>query len=58
MRNLTALDGLVRAVAAVVIVIAHEVFGDTLLITAHELFRVAQVTENCREEETQWLSQR
>lgn len=46
--TLTALDGLVRTVAAVLIVVTHKVFGDALLITAHELFGVARVTEDWR----------
>lgn len=53
---LTALDGLVRAVAAVVIVVAHKVFRDTLPVTAHELLGATRVVKNWRRNTERSLS--
>lgn len=44
--SLTALRGLVRAVATVFVVVAHEVFGDALAVLAHELVAAARVVEH------------
>lgn len=45
-RSLTALLRLVGAVAAVVVVVAHEVFGNALAVLAHELAAGASVVEH------------
>lgn len=44
--RLTALLRLVGAVAAVVVVVAHEVLGDALSVLAHELVAAARVVEH------------
>lgn len=44
--SLTALLGLVGTVAAVVVVVAHEVLGDALSVLAHELVAAARVVEH------------
>lgn len=44
--SLTALLRLVGAVAAVVVVVAHEVFGDAPSVLAHELVAAARVVEH------------
>lgn len=44
--SLTALLRLVGAVAAVVVVVAHKVFGDALSVLAHELVAAARVVEH------------
>lgn len=43
---LTALLRLIRAVATVVVVVAHEVFGDALPVLTHELVAAARVVEH------------
>lgn len=48
-RTPTTLRGLVRAVAAVVIVVADEVLGNALAVLAHELPLVARVVVHCEE---------
>lgn len=44
--SLTALLRLVGAVATVVVVVAHEVFGDALSVLAHELVSATRVVEH------------
>lgn len=44
--SLTALLRLVGAVAAVLVVVAHEVLGDALPVLAHELVAAACVVEH------------
>lgn len=41
-----ALLGLIRAIAAVVVMVAHKVSGDTLLVLAHELVAAARVVKH------------
>lgn len=45
-RPLTTLLGLVGAITAVVVVVAHKVLGDALSILAHELIAAAGVVEH------------
>lgn len=43
---LTALLRLVGAIAAIVVVVAHKVFGDALTVLTHELVVAARVVEH------------
>lgn len=47
MAPLTTLLGLVWTIAAVAVMVTHEVLGDTLSVLAHELIAAARVVEHC-----------
>lgn len=44
--SLTTLQGLIGAIAAIVVMVAHKVLGDALSVLAHELVAAARVVEH------------
>lgn len=56
--GLTTLGGLVRAVGAVAVVVAHEVLGDALAVLAHELPVIAGAVVHCGQRRPRLLSLR
>lgn len=56
--GLTTLRGLIGAISAVTVVVAHEVLGDALAVLAHELAVVTGAVVHCGQRQTWPLSPR